>query len=266
MMDLDFGRTAGDYARHRAGFPDAFFDRLLADGHVAPGDRVLDLGTGTGTLARGLARRGCEVVGLDPSAALLGEAKRLDSEAGDVRIGYIQGRAEDTGLREAAFDAVTAGQCWHWFDRPRASREARRVLRPAGRLVIAHFDCLPLPGSVMEATERLIAAHNPGWRLVAPSGLYPDWLADLATSGFERIETFSFDQTVRYAHDAWRGRVRASAGVGASLPPDAVARFDADLAALLAADFPDEPLDILHRVWAVVGAAPRLPRDGLYQA
>ncbi|HEX7126246.1 MAG TPA: class I SAM-dependent methyltransferase [Thermodesulfobacteriota bacterium] len=256
MTAVDFGRVAGGYARHRAGFPDAFFHRLLAAGHVTPGDRVLDLGTGTGTLARGLARRGCRVTGLDRSAALLAEARRLDGEAGDVRVRYVEGLAEDTGLPEAAFDAVTAGQCWHWFDRPRAAREARRVLRPAGRLVIAHFDSLPLPGSVMEATARLISGHNPGWRLGGTAGLHPEWLTDMATSGFEGIETFSFDVTVRYGHDAWRGRVRASAGVGASLPPDAVARFDAELAALLAAEFPDEPLDIPHRAWAAVGIAP----------
>ena len=54
-MDIDFGRTALDYGRHRAGFPDRFFERLFADRIVAAGDRVLDLGTGTGTVARGLA-------------------------------------------------------------------------------------------------------------------------------------------------------------------------------------------------------------------
>jgi len=57
-MAIDFGKTASDYARHRAGFPDAFFERLFSDGTVRPGQSVLDLGTGTGTVARGLALRG----------------------------------------------------------------------------------------------------------------------------------------------------------------------------------------------------------------
>ncbi|MDQ6781646.1 MAG: class I SAM-dependent methyltransferase, partial [Candidatus Eremiobacteraeota bacterium] len=47
--DIDFGKTASDYGRFRAGFPDRFFERLLA-GWIAPGQRVLDLGTGTGTV------------------------------------------------------------------------------------------------------------------------------------------------------------------------------------------------------------------------
>ena len=42
-----------------------------------------------------------------------------------------------------------------------AALEARRLLAPSGRLVIAHFDWLPLPGNVVEATEALIKAHNP---------------------------------------------------------------------------------------------------------
>ncbi|HET6521480.1 MAG TPA: class I SAM-dependent methyltransferase, partial [Geminicoccaceae bacterium] len=244
-----------DYGRHRAGFPEAFFDRLLARGDVAAGRRVLDLGTGTGTVARGLARRGCEVTGLDPSEPLLAEARRLDRAAG-VSVRYVVARAEDTGLPDAGFDAVAAGQCWHWFDRPRAAAEARRLLVPGGRLVIAHFDWLPLPGNVAAATEALILAHNPAWRGAGGTGLYPAWLTDAAVAGFRDIETFSFDLAARYTHAAWRGRIRASAGVAASLPPDAVARFDAELAALLAAGFPADPLAVPHRVWAVVAVRP----------
>jgi len=44
-MDIDFGRTAADYARHRAGFPETFFDRLFRDDIARDTDRVLDLGT-----------------------------------------------------------------------------------------------------------------------------------------------------------------------------------------------------------------------------
>ena len=57
-MHVDFGRTAEDYARHRAGFPEQLFERLTARGIGCAGQRVLDLGSGTGSLARGFARRG----------------------------------------------------------------------------------------------------------------------------------------------------------------------------------------------------------------
>lgn len=252
---VDFGRTAQDYARHRAGFPDAFFDRLLRDGTVRSGQRLLDLGTGTGTLARGFAGRGLDVSALDVAAPMLKAAMRLDRAAG-VSVRYLEAPAEATGLPDASFDVVTAGQCWHWFERARAAAEGLRLLVPGGRLILAWFDWLPLPGNVVEATERLIQAHNPAWALGGGTGLHPECLADLATAGFAGLETFSFDQPVVYSHEAWRGRIRASAGIAASLAPEAVARFDREHTALLARDFPDDPLLVPHRCWAAVGVKP----------
>lgn len=257
-MRIDFGRTAKDYGRHRIGFPEAFFERLAGFAIGRPGQRVLDLGTGTGTIARGLARRGSLVTALDPAAALIAEAKRLDREAG-IEVTYLLGRAEDTGLPDASFEVVTAGQCWHWFDRGRAAKETRRVLAPGGVLVIAHLDWLPLPGNVVEATERLILAHNPAWNRAGGSGLYPAWLGDAWAAGFVGLETFSFDISIPYSHAAWRGRIRASGGVAASLPAAAVARFDEAHATMLAIDFSAEPLAIPHRVWTVLARAPGAP-------
>lgn len=53
-------------------------------------------------------------------------------------------------------------------------------------------------------------------------------------------------------HRAWRGRIRASAGVAASLPPEQVSQFDAGLGRLLRQQFPDDPLEVPHRVFAVI--------------
>ena len=254
-MAVDFGLTAVDYARYRAGFPEALFERLARDGVVAAGQRLLDLGTGTGSLARGFARRGLLVTGLDPSAPMLAAARELDV-AGGVVVRHVEARAEATGLADASFDVVTAGQCWHWFERARAAQEIRRLLRLGGRVVIAHFDWLPLAGNVVEATERLILQHNPRWRGAGGSGLHPACLADLALAGFAGLETWSFDQAVSYSREAWRGRIRASAGIAASLPADAVARFDAEHQALLARDFPDDPLAVPHRCWVAIAVKP----------
>jgi SAM-dependent methyltransferase len=252
---FDFGKASDDYGRHRQGFPDAFFARLRALGVGGPGARALDLGTGTGAVARGLALGGAAVTGLDPSPNMLAEGRRLDDEA-RVRVPRVVARAEATPFRDRAFDAVTAGQCWHWFDRARAAAEVRRVLVSGGRLVIAHFDWIPNPGNVVESTEHLIGQHSPGFAFAGGLGMYPAWLRDAAVAGFRDLETFSFDVDVPYTHAGWRGRIRASAWIGATLAPDAIAAFDADHAAMLARDFPDEPLAVPHRVWALVARAP----------
>lgn len=253
-MDVDFGRTADDYVTYRLGFPGALIDRLAALRVFAPGDRVVDVGTGTGSLARLFAQAGCDVTAVDPAKSLLVEAWKLDRKAG-VDIHYVVATAEDTGLPAASADVVTAGQCWHWFDRPKAAAEARRILRPRGRLVICHFDWLPFDGNVVERTEQLILRHNPRWPFAGGTGIYPAWTVDVAAAGFRRIETFSFDVALEYSHEAWRGRVRASAGIAATLPRTAVDRFDAELTELLAASFPD-PLAVPHRVWVLITRSP----------
>ena len=254
-MQVDFGSTAADYARHRVGFPEELFERLADRGIGRPAQRILDLGSGTGSLARGFAELGARVTALDISEDLLAQARALAAAEG-VEIETLRAPAEDSGLPAGGFDVVSAGQCWHWFDRPRAAAEARRLLVPGGALAICHFDWLPLPGNVVAATEASIERHNPDWTYSDGTGLHPACLGDAAGAWFFGIETFSFDTLVAYSHEAWRGRIRASAGVGGSLAPDAVAAFDRALAALLAAEFPEQPLQVPHRCFAMTARRP----------
>lgn len=252
VENVDFGRTSRDYGTHRAGFPPETFERLSGRGIGLPGQKIVDLGTGTGTVARQLAARGAKVTALDVSAAQIEEARRLAEEE-NLEIEFLEGRAESTGLAGGVYDVVVAGQCWHWFDRAEAAAEVHRLLKPGGHVVIAHFDWLPLPGNVVEMTEMLIMRANPDWSMGGGTGLYPAWFADLSNAGFSDLESFSFDVTVPYSHEDWRGRIRASAGIAASLPKEEVSVFDRGLAGNLKAKFPRDPLAVPHRVWAVVG-------------
>lgn len=251
----DFGRRAGDYTRHRAGFPEETFLRLARLGVGVEGQALLDLGAGTGTLARGFARRGCRVTACDISAAMLAEGRRLAAEE-RLDIVFVEAPAESTGLPDRSFDAIVAGQCWHWFDGPKALAQAVRLLRPGGRLAIAHFDWLPVAGNVVEATEALILRHSPDWPMGGGTGFYPAWAVQMTAAGYREIETFSFDADQPYSHVDWRGRIRASAGVGGSLSPEAVEAFDRELAAVLRERYPAEPLRVPHRCWAVVARPP----------
>lgn len=251
-MDINFGRTASDYAKHRAGFPAEFFERVQKLDLIPSGTRLLDLGTGTGTIARGMAQRGCIVSALDISESLITTAQKLDEQA-NVEIDYHIASAEETGLPDKSFDVITAGQCWHWFDGDQVAQEVNRLLATNGHIIITHFDWIPLEGNVVAETEALILRYNSAWKMGGGNGFYPQWLVHLGHAGIKNLETFSFDLDVIYTHEAWRGRIRASAGVGASLSDEKVAQFDNDLKQLLQEEFPDDPLQVPHRVFVVIG-------------
>ena len=249
MPVVDFGSAATDYAVHRPGFPVPFFEHVGRLGIGLAGQSVVDLGTGTGTLARGFAERGCSVVGIDVSPQMLAEAERMSTEAG-LSVRWVKAPAEATSLPDGAFDVVCAGQCWHWFDRSRAAAEALRLLRPRGRVLLAYFTYLPLPGTAAAATEELVLRHNPTWPWAGHDGRYRAFEQDLIDAGFLEPSMFEFDLPIRFTHEGWRGRIRACAGV-LTLPAGSIAAFDADLAELLAERFP-QPLLVEHRIFGIV--------------
>ncbi len=248
---VDFGLAADDYGRWRQGFPDEFFAHLDKLSICVAGQDVLDLGTGTGLLARALSLRGCRVTGLDPSPELLSEAKKADEAAG-VSIKYCLGRAEATGLEGNRYDVVSAATCWHWFNRPEAAAECRRLLRRDGRLLIAHLDWISIPGNVIDTTLNVID----GFGFAQTSGFwtfqYPEWLFELVDAGFDAWQIFGFSTTLSYSHAAWRGRVKASARVGPAMSPETFERFDLALSEALSERFPHETLRVDHRVFAIV--------------
>ncbi len=251
----DWNRTAADYARHRAGFPDWFYDRMAERRLFQPGAQILDIGTGTGFLGRGFAQRGAQVTGLDVATGMMDAARELDRAAG-LTTDYVTAPAEATGLPARSFDLISAGTCWHWFDAARVMAEAMRLLKPGGHLLVANLAWLPLPGNVVAATERLIEAHNPNWHLGGWQGHYADQQRHLIEGGFTRRESASFDYDIPYSPDAWRGRIRGSAGIAASLDAAAVEKFDAELGAVLARDFPGDPIPVPHRLVALWGQKP----------
>lgn len=112
---------------------------ILSYARIRPGERVLDAGCGTGILLpflRGLVGPGGKVYALDLSEKMLAEAR---SKFPYPEIVYLLAPAEDIPLPEACCEAVVCFSAFpHFVDKPRAVREMARVLRPGGRMLIAH--------------------------------------------------------------------------------------------------------------------------------
>jgi 2-polyprenyl-3-methyl-5-hydroxy-6-metoxy-1,4-benzoquinol methylase len=136
LRSIDWGRTSQDYSQWRPDYPSEFYERLAALGVGRPGQRILDLGTGVGFLSRNFARQGSIVAGVDISPEQIEEAGRAAQEEG-LEIDFRAAPAEETGFADRSFDAITASQCWLYFDCGRAIAEVRRLLRPRGVLATA---------------------------------------------------------------------------------------------------------------------------------
>jgi demethylmenaquinone methyltransferase/2-methoxy-6-polyprenyl-1,4-benzoquinol methylase len=165
-----------------------------------PGDRVLDIACGTGLVSRALVDRwGCEVVGLDQSAAMLGRARaKLDASPRLAsRITLVEGEAERLPFADREFDHLTFTYLLRYVDDPAATlRELARVVEPGGRVSSLEF-CVPR-GVWLWA-----------WRLYTRVGLPA--LGRLASRGwFEAgrflgpsIEGFYRDQPLRRQVELW---------------------------------------------------------------
>ena len=116
-------------------------DVLVQYAALQPGEAVLDLGTGTGAVARraaALVGPHGEVTGTDISPAMLEVARRLSRAPGSPDIAFAQCRAEELTLEDASVDVVLANLVLMYvIDRALAAREIARVLKPGGRIVAA---------------------------------------------------------------------------------------------------------------------------------
>lgn len=240
---FDWSRTSEDYARYRDIYPTEFYRRLLDRGLCVSGQRVLDLGTGTGVLPRALYRYGARFTGVDPAPGQIQQARALADRDG-LDIDFRCAAAEDCGFPDGSFDAVTACQCFTYFDHARLAPRLHRMLKPGGVFAVLYMTWLPEEDPIAGQSEELILRYNPAWtgggetrHPIAVPADYGPWFA------VEAQEVF--DLQVPFTRESWNGRIRACRGVGAALPPEEVERFDREHRALLASIAPEE-FTVLH--------------------
>jgi ubiquinone/menaquinone biosynthesis C-methylase UbiE len=153
---------------------------------------VLEVGCGTGRLAVALAERGARVWGVDPSAAMLAQARATAGR----RVGFKQGRAEALPFKDGWFERAVLRLVVHLVDRPLALPELARVLVPAGRAAIAtfvpeHFERYWLTAVFPEVAEIDRA------RFPTPATL----TAELRDAGFGSVRARTLTQRIRLSRD-----------------------------------------------------------------
>jgi len=218
-----FGVDPERYDRARPQYPDALIERIVA---ASPGPDILDVGCGTGIAARQFRAAGGRVLGVEPDARMAEFARRSGIE---VEVATFE--AWDSDGRQ--FDAVVAGQAWHWVDPAAGAAKAARVLRPGGRLA-AFWHVFNPPQDVAEVIaavrQRLVpdSPFNfqamPGADQIAAgfTGKAADGMRE--AGGFGEPEQWRYDWERSYTRDEWLDQL-ASSGALTHLPPDKLAEM-----------------------------------------
>ena len=194
-----------------------------------PGERVLDLGAGTGTLTRAIADTGASVVGVDASDAMLAEARRVYPE-----LDFRAGRAEALAF-EREFDAILSNATLHWIpDAASVARGMFRALVPGGRLV-AEFGGHGNVSAVLAAINHALTTLTPEPAVLPFSPWYFPRLGAythlLETHGFEVRSAWCFPRPSAMADRDGQSGIAAwidifARDVVATLSRDERRRFD----------------------------------------
>ncbi len=240
---FDWGKTSEDYARYRDIYSEEFYKKITDRGLCVKGQRVLDLGTGTGVLPRNMYRFGADWTGTDISPEQIEQARKL-SEAGKMNISFQTVSAEDICFPDESFDVITACQCFWYFDHDKVMPKLARLLRPGGKLLVLYMAWLPYEDEIAGKSEKLVLKYNPGW---SGSGetRHPIWIPEIAYKYFELEDHEEYDINVPFTRESWHGRMKACRGVGASLKEKELAKWDSEHRKLLESIAP-EKFEILH--------------------
>lgn len=201
-----FGEDPAQYDRARPGYPAELFDDLIPEGEC----RVVDVGCGTGIVARLLAERGCEVIGVEPDARMaeVAHASGLTVEISSFEEWDSSGRL---------FDALTAGQSWHWVNPARGATKAAAVLRSGGQFGV-FWNGLHHDEAVATGFQRIYSRFAPHLLVdsvalgtVSPSG-DPDRLAFVDSGAFVHLENRSYTWQRSYTTAAWLDELPTHSG------------------------------------------------------
>ncbi len=204
-----FTSRADVYARYRPGYPAELVQFLEEVEFLRPGAVLADVGSGTGKLSQLLLDAGYTVWGIEPNDAMRAYAEK--HFAHNPRFVSIAASAESTGLQDASFDMVVAGQAFHWFEPDEARKEFQRVLRPPYRVAIIRNDRQPYEAGFSPAYDALVERHCHQYRSIRNRYHHGPTLEKFFRPNGYRMGVFPHEEKLDW--EALRGRLLSSSYV-----------------------------------------------------
>jgi SAM-dependent methyltransferase len=201
-----FQDRVDDYVRYRPSYPVEVRASVIERCGLLPSSIIADFGSGTGLLAQLFLEVGFEVYGVEPNAAMRAAAEKLLARY--PRFHSIEGTAESSGLPEHFCDVVTCGQSFHWFDPVRSRNECRRILRPAGRVVLVWNVRRTGDTPFLVGYEALLRRHTPEYEKI--EHIRNDPAAFDAFFGPGNWDSLTFAHSQAFDYEGALGRLRSS--------------------------------------------------------
>ena len=207
-MELNVDHAISRFAESHEDIPHQFFDCLKVRGIEWKGRKVAEIGSGTGSLTRKLYKRGADVIGVEPSNELREAAKKIESRH-YIEIPYLKGSAEATNLPDQYYDMVTVHRSWHWFDRPKALGEIKRILKEKGTLIVSDSMVIPdqqIVKDTMTFMKEFVEIKPPGSKGDSKNlvnGIPVEWLLEWQETDFTIKDFFTFYYTVDFTIESW---------------------------------------------------------------
>lgn len=223
---FDFGRTAAQYAKYRDIYPDTLYRRLFELGVGRSGQKLLDIGTGTGVLPLHLAGSGAEIYGMDIAPEQIEVARREAAVRGLDKVQYLVGDANHLPFADNTFDGVTAAQCFWYFDKKKVLPEIRRVLKDGGIFVKIYLT-YTLDNEIAARSHSLVKEMNPLWTPEASGS------QDMTDDCFPGRQTEHIYCELPFTRESWLGRMTACRGTLASMDAQTFRRWEARMRELL---------------------------------
>src|ERR1039458_3144866 len=165
-----FSDRVENYVRYRPGYSPEVLELLRAECGLQPSHIVADIASGTGAFTRLLLENGNSVFAVEPNPEMramgMHQLESLESLQSDARLVSVAGTAEETTMRSASVDFVTAAQAAHWFDLPRARAEFARILKPEGWCVLIWNERRTATTPFLRDYEQLLLTYGTDYKEV----------------------------------------------------------------------------------------------------
>jgi ubiquinone/menaquinone biosynthesis C-methylase UbiE len=228
-------QSAAGFYHHRLFYPDRLIRRVIALTGLAPGEAVLDLGTGPGLLAVPFAAAGMAVTAADPEPLML-DAAAAAAQAANVTVSLWQGGSYELTPQMGPYRLVTIGRAFHWMDRAATLDMLDRIVAPGGAVAFFHDAHPDVPENRWFRTLREISdrySRDVGHVADRKVGAHRRYEPYLFASAFSQLDGLSVTCRTEITLDEMVGRAYSMSTCAPARLGDRQAAFESDLRAAL---------------------------------